>query len=403
MSEKRAIVVGAGLSGATVARTLAEGGVKVTVWEKEKYVGGAISDYRKDDYFVQRHGPHLFHTSSEAACAFLSRFTEWFDYRHTVRAHITSKYIDRYTLSTDIKDKYIPVPFNFTSLEALYPADKAKKIESALVGKYGADAAVSISELRLNPDPEIKEFAEFVYVTVFKYYSFKQWGLDMAAIDPAVFKRVPVRTGYIDGYFADKYQAMPKDGFSAIIENMLKNENITVKTGVDAISRLAVKDGKLEIDGKPADCPVIFTGCIDELCGDRFGRLPYRTLRFDLKEENTPSFQPYGVVNYTVTEPFTRISEFKKFTVENSKAKTSVTVREYPRSYDRESELSPYYPMPTADAKESYAKYAEYVKDIKNLYFAGRLGSYVYVNMDKAVDRALDLGKHLLETAFAAK
>ena len=386
MCEKRALVVGAGLSGATVARVLADSGVKVTVWEKEKYVGGAISDYKKDDYFVQRHGPHLFHTSSEAAYAFLSRFTEWFDYRHTVRA--------------DINGKYIPVPFNFTSLETLYPADKAKEIESALLNKYGADGAVSISELRENPDPEIKEFAEFVYETVFKYYSFKQWGLDMAAIDPAVFKRVPVRTGYIDGYFADKYQAMPRDGFSAIVENMLKSENIVVETGVDAISRLAIDDGIIKVGGKPADCPVIFTGCIDELCGDRFGRLPYRTLRFALKEENTPSFQPYGVVNYTVTEPFTRISEFKKFTVEKSKAKTSVTVREYPRSYDRESKLSPYYPMPTAEAKESYAKYADYVKDIKNLYFAGRLGSYVYVNMDRAVDRALELARKILETAF---
>ena len=386
MCEKRALVVGAGLSGATVARVLADSGVKVTVWEKEKYVGGAISDYKKDDYFVQRHGPHLFHTSSEAAYAFLSRFTEWFDYRHTVRA--------------DINGKYIPVPFNFTSLETLYPADKAKEIESALLNKYGADGAVSISELRENPDPEIKEFAEFVYETVFKYYSFKQWGLDMAAIDPAVFKRVPVRTGYIDGYFADKYQAMPRDGFSAIVENMLKSENIVVETGVDAISRLAIDDGIIKVGGKPADCPVIFTGCIDELCGDRFGRLPYRTLRFALKEENTPSFQPYGVVNYTVTGPFTRISEFKKFTVEKSKAKTSVTVREYPRSYDRESKLSPYYPMPTAEAKESYAKYADYVKDIKNLYFAGRLGSYVYVNMDRAVDRALELARKILETAF---
>ena len=382
MSEKKALIVGAGLTGATVARVLADSGFKVTLWEKEKYTGGAIADYRKDDYFVQRHGPHLFHTNSERAYEFLSRFTKWFEYRHTVRARVDGK--------------YIPVPFNFTSLETLYPKDKAEAVEKELIRAYGANAAVSISEMRQSADPEVREFAEFVYENVFKYYSLKQWGLDMAQIDPEVFKRVPVRTGYTDGYFADKYQAMPKGGFSAMIENMLDHENITVETGVDALKRLEVDGKTLKIDGAAADSPVVYTGCIDELLKDRFGALPYRTLYFDFSEEKTESFQPFAVVNYTVSEHFTRISEYKKFTVEKSVAPTSVTVKEYPSTYERGSALSPYYPMPTSEAKECYAKYVEFARDIENLHFAGRLGAYVYVNMDKAVDRALALADELL-------
>lgn len=379
---KKALIVGAGLSGATIARTLADNGFKVTVWEKENEVGGAIADYKKDDYFVQKHGPHLFHTSSESAYSFLSRFTEWFDYRHTVRA--------------DVDGKYIPVPFNFASLEALYPEEKAREIAARLTETYGADAAVSISELRENPDPDIKEFAEFVYKTVFEYYSFKQWGLDMGAIDPAVFKRVPVRTGYRDGYFADKYQAMPTLGFSAIIENMLSDKNIIVEKGVDALTRLKVDGNKLLLDEKEVDFPVIYTGCPDELLGGKYGWLPYRTLRFDFEEKKTANYQPFGVINYTIGEKFTRISEYKKFTVKESKAPTSVIVREYPQAFERGSELSPYYPMPTAEAKAVYAKYKEYADKIKNLYFSGRLGGYVYVNMDRAVDNALALAKTLI-------
>lgn len=381
MNEKKALIVGAGLSGATVARSLADNGYKVTVWEREKYVGGTVADYPHDGYFVQRHGPHLFHTNSETAYAFLSRFTEWFDFRHCVRAKVDGK--------------YIPVPFNFTSLEMLMGKEKAAKIEEKLIEAYGPDKAVSISELRASEDKQIKEFAEFVYETVFKYYSFKQWGLDMAAIDPSVFKRVPVRTGRIDGYFSDKYQLMPVRGFSAIIENMLKHENITVETGKDALSLLKAEGNILTLNGKKADCPVVYSGCIDELFGLKFGALPYRTLRFDFRTEQCESFQPYAVVNYTVDEDFTRISEYKKFTAQNVASKTSVTVREYPMRFERGSGLSPYYPMPTAAAKECYLRYADL--SVENLYFAGRLGRYVYINMDRAVDDALALAEKILK------
>lgn len=375
MRDKRVLIAGAGLSGATAARALADRGFKVTVIEKEKYNGGTVSDYKQDDYFVQRHGPHLFHTNSEKAFEFLSRFTEWFDYRHTVRA--------------DVHGKYIPVPFNFTSLRALYPLDKAEAIEKKLTAAYGSDVRVPIAELGKNGDKAIKDFAAFVYETVFKFYSAKQWGLDMSRVDPSVLTRVPVRTGNADGYFADKYQAMPKDGFSALVENMLDEPNIEVVNGVDACNLLKAEDGTLKYDGAPVDFPVIFTGRVDELFGYKFGALPYRSLRLETEKIDKSRFQPYGVINFTVSEDFTRISEFKQFTVERSESPSSVIMREYPCDYERGKGLTPYYPLPVTEAKAQYEKYGGEAGKIKHLFLCGRLACYVYVNMDKAVELAL--------------
>lgn len=383
MKEKKALVIGAGLTGAAVARALADEGYKVTVWEKEAYVGGTVADKREDDYYKQIHGPHLFHTNSDRAYEFLSRFTEWFEYRHTVRAIVDGK--------------YIPVPFNFTSLEMLHEKADAERIEAKLVKAYGEGGAVSISEMRENSDPEIKAFAEEVYKTVFEYYSAKQWGMDMSKIDPAVLKRVPVRTSYTDGYFADKYQAMPKNGFSAIVENMLKSDNITVETGVDALERVEIRDAKMYVDNEKAECPVVFTGCLDALMKYEFGALPYRTLRFDFEKVQAEEFQPFAVVNYTVDEDFTRISEFKKFTTDvKSKSKDSLIVREYPLAYEGQKELSPYYPLPTKEAREQFERYKAVADKTENLYLAGRLGRYVYVNMDRAVDDALALADGII-------
>lgn len=376
MSITKALVVGAGLSGATAARALAETGFAVTVLERQNYAGGTVSDYKKDDYYVQRHGPHLFHTNNLRAYEFLSRFTEWYDYRHRVRALV--------------EGKYIPVPFNFASLEALYPAEQAKRLEEKLTNVYGADAGVPIAKLGESDDEEIKSFADFVYTTVFRYYSAKQWGLDMSTVDPSVLTRVPVRTGYADGYFSDTYQAMPKDGFTSIVQKMLAHENITVRYETDATNVLKVSGANLKYEGKDVDYPVVFTGCVDELFGYAFGALPYRTLRFETEEVSCESYQPYAVVNYTVSESFTRISEFKKFTAVDAQSPGSVIVREYPRDYIRGGGLSPYYPLPTAAAKALYAKYGEKAQSVPHLYPLGRLGKYVYINMDRAVAEALD-------------
>lgn len=382
MKEKKVLIIGAGLSGATAARAFADSGFKVEVWEKESYVGGTVSDYEQDGYFVQRHGPHLFHTSDTRAYEFLSRFTQWFEYRHTVRAFVGGK--------------YIPVPFNFTSLQMLYPAHQAEQIKAKLIDAYGENSAVFIAQLMQERDAQIREFGQFVYDTVFKYYSAKQWGMDMSLIDPSVLTRVPVRTGCSDGYFGDTYQAMPMRGFSDIIVNMLSGDNITVKTGVNALERLKVQDGLLLADGEKADCPVVYTGCVDELMNFSYGRLPYRSLRLQLEEINQESYQPYGVVNYTVSEQFTRISEFKKFTAKDCVGRRSMIMKEFPCNYESGKGLSPYYPLPTAQAKALYEKYRIAADSIENLYPLGRLGKYVYINMDRAVVDALALTEKII-------
>ncbi len=369
------IIVGAGLSGATMARLLADSGSQVTVVDKRKTIGGNVYDVKdKNGIIVQPYGPHIFHTSIPEVYEFLSKYTEWFKYEHRVLALI--------------KGKAVPVPFNLTSLKELYPADKAERIEKVLLDEVGYGKKVPILSLKSHESKEVREFADFVYKNIFEFYTMKQWALKPEDLGEAVMNRVPVYVSEEDRYFTDTYQYQPREGFTKMVENMLCHPNITLKLGKDAKQSISLHEGQIYLNGVAYDGKLIYTGCVDELFDYKYGVLPYRTLKFRFKTYSRSSFQKAAVVNYTTSKPYTRISEFTKFTC--NPTKKTVIVKEYSRAFKKGKNI-PYYPIPVSENYEHYEKYRKEAEAYKNLYLLGRLANYKYINMDVAVKNAMDL------------
>ncbi len=369
------IVCGSGLAGATAARICAEKGKKVLVIEKLPHVGGSVYDeYDRSGILIHKYGPHIFHTNNDDVYEFLSRFTEWLPYHHKVLASINGE--------------YVPVPFNISALKKTYGEDKAKEIVEKLKSEFGNDT-VSVMALRESRDADLRELGEYVYKNIFLYYTMKQWGKSPDEVDPATTARVPVRLSEEDGYFTDKYQGMPKQGYLEMIKNMLDHENIDIQLSCDVLNRIKFEDGEIAFDGEPTDAEIIYTGQIDTLFGYCYGRLPYRTLDFVFETLNIDSYQPTGTVNYTVSEEFTRITEFKKLTGQKKDGVTTI-MKEFSKPFEGKNGEIPYYPVANPESAELYGKYLALSEKYKNLILLGRLAQYKYYNMDAVVAACME-------------
>lgn len=369
------IVCGSGLAGSAASRILAEKGKKVLILEKLPHVGGSVYDLQDDaGILIHKYGPHIFHTNNGEVFKFLSRFTEWIDYQHRVIAKL-----DGFE---------IPVPFNTESLRRVYGEEKAKHLTALLKETYGTDT-VSIMSLRDSENSELKELGEYVYNNVFLYYTMKQWEKKPSEIDPATTARVPVRLSDDDRYFTDKYQGMPKEGYTALIENMLAHENITIETDCDALTRIELKDGKIFLDGEETSAGVIYTGETDRLFDFKYGRLPYRTIDFVFETHNVDSYQNAATVNYTVSEKFTRITEFKKLTGQKKDGVTTI-MKEFSRQYEGRDGDIPYYPISNKESAELYGKYRALCDEYPRITLLGRLAEYKYYNMDAVIAHVIE-------------
>ena len=385
-----ALVIGAGYAGAVAARQLAEAGKKVLVLERRDHIGGNAYDcLDKAGVLIHQYGPHIFHTNDKEVYDYLSRFTQWLDYQHRVVANIPGE--GEQTGSR----VQMPVPFNLTSLETAYGLKKGKELGEKLMAAYGAEKKVTILELRQNEDPEIRQVADYVYEHVFVHYTMKQWGQTPEQIDPNTTARVPVFLSRDDRYFQDTYQGMPLKGYTPLFEAMLDHENIEVRLGVDALSLLKLEEGEILVDGQVFHGPVIFTGQVDELFGHKFGPLPYRTLDFGFETLEQDRFQTHGTVNYTVDEPYTRITEFKHMTGQVLEGKTTI-VKEFSRAYTGAKEETPYYAIINPENNALYGQYKAEAEKFENLHLLGRLAEYKYYNMDAIVARALAVSRELM-------
>ena len=377
------IIVGAGFAGAVAAREMAErGGKRVLVLEKRSHTGGNAYDCPdKEGLIIHKYGPHIFHTGSERVYEYLSRFTHWRSYEHRVLA--------------DVYKKLMPVPFNLNSLKIAFAQDKADSIRKTLISTYGKETKISILELKKHSNPDIQELAEYVYRNIFLYYTQKQWGSRPEDIDPSVTARVPVFISEDDRYFQDKYQGIPLKGYAALFQSLLNHPNITLKLDTDAGDFLQFGEGNISFNGSIFEGTVIYTGAVDELFSCRFGCLPYRALDFELETYGVRWKQPCGTVNYTVSEPYTRITEFKHLTGQHHDSRTTV-MREYPCEYHGGRDEIPCYPVISAESVHLYNRYMQLAAAYPDFHLLARLAEYKYYNIDAVIEKTLELADKLI-------
>lgn len=374
---KKTIVVGSGIVGAVLAHELAEKGQKVEIWEKRDHIGGNLYDYTDEHgIHVHRYGPHIFHTNSESVWEYVNRFCEFEKYNLVCGAVLDGK--------------CVPTTFDFTSVDTFFP-DEADIIKEHIKSSYGSKTSATVLELLNSQDKYIKKFAQFLYDKDYAPYTAKQWGIAPEEVDKDIFKRVPIMLSYGSGYFTDKYQAMPKTGYMELINNLVDHVNIEVKTKTDALNHISINasNNQLLIDGEETQAFVYYTGPLDELFNCRFGRLPYRSLKFEWKYDEIDSFQEMPVVAYPQAEEYTRITEYKKLPYQNVIGTTYAV--EYPIPYEEGTAVEPYYPVLTDQSKELYRIYRDMAEQIQNLVCCGRLADFKYYNMDQAIEMALKM------------
>lgn len=356
------LIVGAGITGATVARVLAEAGRKVLLVERRNHGGGNCYDeYDGHGILIHKYGPHIFHTNHKEVWDFLSEFTEWRAYQHKVKAYV--------------EGKLLPFPINIDTINRLY----GLSLEEGHLEGYLDKVRERLERITNSKEAVIAKVGADLYEKFFKNYTLKQWGLSAEELAPLVCERIPVRFNREDRYFTDEYQGMPLQGYARLFEKMISHENI----------RVLLKTDYRDIANCTAYKALVYTGQIDEYFGYCHGRLGYRSLRFDFKNFSMPSFQDYAVINYPNDYEYTRITEYKKLTGQEA-ASTTVSY-EYPRN-----EGDPFYPMPTEENQKLYTKYLKESEKLSKVVFAGRLGSYRYMNMDIACLEGLKHARELL-------
>lgn len=352
------LVVGAGFAGSVIAERLASRlDQKVLLIDRRNHIGGnAYDHFDGAGLLVHKYGPHIFHTASRDVFTYLSQFTTWRSYEHRVRASVDGR--------------LVPIPINLDTINALHNLN----LSSRELEPYLAALAEPRAEIRSAEDVIVSKVGRDLYEKFFRNYTRKQWGKDPAELDATVTARIPTRTNRDDRYFTDPYQAMPRHGYTRMFERMLDHPNIKVMLNVDY----------REIQHFIAHSHLIYTGSVDEYFEHCYGKLPYRSLKFEFETHDMPVFQPAPVVNYPNDFAYTRVTEFKYLTGQDH-PKTSV-VYEYPCD-----EGDPYYPIPCKESAALYRKYEELARRTSNVHFLGRLGTYRYYNMDQVVAQALTL------------
>lgn len=358
------LIVGAGFAGSVLAERIArERNESVLIVDRRAHIAGNAYD-RYDDAGILMHqyGPHIFHTNASSIFEHLSRFTQWRPYEHRVLA--------------EVDGMRVPMPINLDTVNALY----GLSLTSEELAGFFAERAEPVDEVRTSEDVVVSAIGRDLYEKFFQGYTRKQWGLDPSELDKSVTARVPTRTNRDDRYFTDTFQFMPLHGYTRMFQKMLDHPKIKVMLQTDY----------REIRDLIPHRRLIYTGPIDEFYGHRYGKLPYRSLRFEHETLDTPHYQPVGTVNYPQTEAFTRISEYKHLTGQVHE-RTTIT-REYPTA-----EGDPYYPVPRKENQELYKRYEALSLQEVDTWFVGRLASYRYYNMDQVVGQALATFKRIQE------
>ena len=354
------LIVGCGLSGAVFAHLAKKDNKKVLIIDKRKVIAGNIYTETKNNIDIHKYGAHIFHTSNKDVWNFITSFGEFNSFINEPIANY--------------KGKLYHLPFNMNTFNALWgvvtPKEAKEKIE---IERQKAN----IKEIKNLEDQALSLVGKDIYTKLIKGYTEKQWGRDCKDLPSFIIKRLPLRFTYNNNYFDDLYQGIPIDGYTKIVENMIKG--IDIRLGVDFLKDESLKDIAKKI---------VFTGEIDKFYSYQLGKLEYRTLKFETEKLDMESYQGNAVINYTEREiPYTRIIEHKFFNLRDSKV-TYIT-KEYPKNFSSGDE--PFYPINDERNTNLYNKYLELSKKDNNIIFAGRLGQYKYFDMDDVILNTFEL------------
>lgn len=352
------VVVGAGLAGLTIAERIASQlGEKVLIIEKRSHIGGNVYDsYDRAGILIHNYGPHTFHTDDKEVFDYICQFTEWHDYQHRVLS-----YVDGH---------FVPMPISLETINCLYNMNLSEEEMEEFI----SSRKVPIENIETSEDVVLSQGGHDIYEKFFKYFTIKQWGVSPAELDNTVISRIPFRKNRDTRYFTDKYQGNPKYGYTKMCENMLDHPKIHVLLNTDykeVISTISYEK-------------LIYTGPLDYYFDYRYGKLLYRSIRFQFETYDMESFQPAASTRYPQDYDYTRITEFKKMTGQEH-AKTTI-LKEYP-CFGEE----PFYPYPSREWREKAELYRKLAEQEKNTVFLGRLAEYRYYDMDDVIRKALDV------------
>lgn len=353
------LIVGAGFAGSVLAERLASQlGKTCLIVERRDHIGGnAYDHYDKAGVLLHDYGPHYFRTNSQRIIDYLSQFTEWH--------HL------EYKILSWTHGRYWQFPINLNTFEQLIGRPSTSDEMEAQLAEWRVEIESPVN----SEEVIISQVGWKLYEMFFKNYTSKQWQRDAKDLDPSVCGRIPIRTNRDDRYLSEKFQALPKDGYTAMFRKILSHPRIEVRLNTD------FREARQQLSYEH----LIFSGPVDEYYDYCFGRLPYRSLRFEPETLAQEFFQPVMQVNYPNDHEFTRIVEIKHAT--GQELQSTTIVREYPQDFGPGRE--PYYPIPAPDARALYSKYAERAAQEKNVSFVGRLATYRYYNMDQIVGMAL--------------
>lgn len=363
------LIVGSGFFGATIAERIANDmNERVVVVEKREHVGGNSFSCIDEPTGIECHkyGTHIFHTSNEVVWNYVNRFSEFNNYQHKVL--------------TIFKNKVYQMPINLGTINSYYGVNLTPEDASAFIREEVEKEKIG------NPknleEKAISLIGRKLYEAFIKGYTAKQWETDLTELPADIITRLPVRFNYNANYFNDPFQGMPEEGYYGIFEKMLESENITILTDTDYFEMA---------DQIPDSCRIIYTGPIDRFFNYKYGRLSWRTLLFEKETHDISDYQGTSVMNYAEeTVPVMRVHEFRHLHPERNYTENhTVIYKEFSKRVRGDED--PYYPVNTSFDKEMLKKYQEESRTCRNVIFGGRLGTYMYLDMDKTIEKALYL------------
>jgi UDP-galactopyranose mutase len=350
------LIVGAGMFGSVCAHELTKQGKKCLVIDSRNHIGGNCYTENINGIHVHSYGAHIFHTNDKKLWDYVSQFAEFKQYTHNV--------------ITNYKDEMYTLPFNMWTFNQMWGVNTPEEAKEIIESQKFKGEITNLEEQAMSM------VGKDIYEKLIKGYTEKQWNRPCSELPPSIIKRLPVRFTWDSNYFNDKYTGMPIGGYTQIFDKMLEGIDVILNSNY-----FELKDYYDSIANK-----VIYTGPIDKFFDYQYGKLEYKSLRWETEQLEQDNFQGNPVINYTDSEvPYTRILEHKWF--DHQSQKGTIISREYPTDYDGTNE--PYYPIRDTKNTETYNKYQELTKGLDKYIFGGRLGAYVYYDMHQIIAQAL--------------